>query len=79
MKALIVLIVVLAGVWLWRSGRRAPPAAGNPGRTGRRSGPTAIEDMTCCPVCGVHLPREEAVEGKVALYCSADHRRQAEG
>ncbi len=78
MKALIVLIAVLAGVWLWRSGRRAPPAAGKQGRTGSHPEQKAIEDMACCPVCRVHLPRKEAVEGKLALYCSADHRRQAE-
>ncbi|MDP3139153.1 MAG: PP0621 family protein, partial [Burkholderiaceae bacterium] len=37
------------------------------------------EDMVSCPVCDLHLPRAEAVVGNKGLYCSADHRRQAEG
>ena len=70
MKALIVLIAILAGVWLWRSSRKPPAASEKPG---------GVKGMTACPVCGVHLPKVEAVKGKQALYCSADHRHQAEG
>ncbi|MDP1968565.1 MAG: PP0621 family protein, partial [Burkholderiaceae bacterium] len=45
----------------------------------RRGTPALPEDMVSCPVCALHLPRAEAVAGEKGLYCSADHRRQAEG
>lgn len=77
MKYLLVLLVVLVGVWAWRHGRRLenrrPPPPG--------AGQAAAEpqDMACCPVCGLHLPRSEALAGRKGLYCSAAHRQQAEG
>jgi uncharacterized protein len=45
-----------------------------------------VEDMVSCAHCGLHLPKAEAVRGKNhgetsgkgAMYCSADHQRQAE-
>ena len=77
MKALIVLLAVLAGIWIWRSSRRLPPERKQPGGNQGRA-KAAIDDMVSCPVCGVHLPRADAVQGKRALYCSQDHRHQAE-
>ena len=74
MKLLLVLLAVLAGVWLWRSGRRNPPPQQ---RRGKPSG-SAVQDMVRCETCGVHLPRADAVEGRRGCYCSAAHRAQAE-
>jgi len=32
--------------------------------------------MVSCPVCGLHLPRDEALAGASGrLYCSPDHRQ----
>ena len=75
MKLLIVLLVVLAGVWLWRRGRRlsAPPQR-PAGRSGRPTLP-----MVRCTRCGVHLPGEDAVAGRQGPYCSAAHQRESEG
>lgn len=81
MKYLLVLFVVAVGIWLWRKNRReemreravppqrpAPPAVGAP------------QAMVRCAHCGLHLPATDALPGPGgALYCSAAHRRVAEG
>ena len=70
-------LLVAALVWLaysiWRKGQApGPGAAPAPPR------PAAPQDMVCCPVCSVHLPRGEAVAGPDGrLYCSQEHRLQA--
>ena len=76
MKYLILLVVVLAVLWLWRSGRSddAPPA-----RKRKDSPDAAPQDMVRCPVCSVHLPRSDALPGPDGqLYCCAAHRLQAQ-
>lgn len=74
MKFLLVLAVVLIGFWLWRSGREArKPPPGQPGADAAR----AIE-MVRCDVCGVHCPKTDALAGKRGIYCTAQHRSQAE-
>lgn len=82
MKYLLILTLVLVLVWLWRSNRHreqldrreredaAKPVA--------RSGQHATE-IVACAFCTVHLPRTDALPGKRGLYCSDEHRRQAEG
>lgn len=76
MKYLLVLAVVLIAIGIWRSNRsheRPPPAP----RSGRKDDPQAIE-MVRCDVCGVHCPSGDALHGKHGVYCSAQHRSQAE-
>ncbi len=75
MKFLLVLAVILIGFWLWRSSRerRKPPPPG----ASRTDSVKAIE-MVCCDVCGVHCPKADSVPGKVGVYCTQQHRRQAE-
>lgn len=67
MKYLLVILVVLAVLWLARAGRRraAPP---------RRPPPARGEPMVVCAHCGVHLPRSEALPGRLGLYCGEAHR-----
>jgi uncharacterized protein len=74
MKYILVLVVILIGVFVWRSNRevRKPPAS----RQGK-PGVKAIE-MVRCDVCGVHCPRIDALAGKRGMYCTAQHRSQAE-
>lgn len=76
MKYLLVLVVVLVAVHIWRKNRREaleerqrqqPPSA-------PRTVP-APQAMVACRHCGTHLPRAEAVEGVLGLYCSAEHRQ----
>jgi uncharacterized protein len=76
MKYLILLLVVLAVLWLWRSGRsdEAPPA-----RKRKDAPDAAPQDMVQCPVCSVHLPRSDALPGPDGrLYCCAAHRLRAQ-
>lgn len=71
MKFGLLLLALLAGVWLWRTGRigkktpvsRAEPVA------------TPQQDMVSCAVCQVHLPKTEALKGGTAWYCSEGHRK----
>ena len=79
MKYLVVLLVVLAGAWLWRNQRRADADERREKRAGAAPPPVPpLLEMVACPVCGVHLAARDAVQGKRALYCSTDHRHQAE-
>lgn len=76
MKLLILLLAVLGGVWLWKRGRRLERSQqAKPPRPRSRE----VQSMLSCPVCGVHLPQTDAVAGQRGSYCSAAHRRQAEG
>jgi uncharacterized protein len=71
MKYLLLLLVLLAGVWLWRSRRvqdRPPPPAAPP--------PPARPDlMVTCRHCGVHLPASDAISDARGHYCSIEHLR----
>lgn len=72
MKVLLFLVVVLAGVWLWRS-RQAPPAKKKP------TTPLAQPlDMVQCTQCGMHFPGVDAVQGRLGPYCSQEHLKQLE-
>lgn len=72
MKYLILLLVVLAVAWFWRSGRGA---AAPRGEQPKKDSPPLPQDMVQCPVCLVHLPRADALPGPDGqLYCCAEHR-----
>jgi uncharacterized protein len=76
MKALLVLLAVAAGVWLWRRGQRvsASAAAAPPKPAGHP------QPMLRGARCGVHLPASNAVMGRDdRAYCCPAHRQQAEG
>lgn len=72
MKLLVLLLVLLFGVWLWRRGRRQADAQTDQAQ--RRALP-----MVRCAHCQLHLPGQDAVVGHQGQYCSAAHRREAEG
>jgi uncharacterized protein len=67
MKAFLVLAVIFAGVWLWRSRQAglsrpvAPPAPPKP------------LDMVRCAHCGLHIAGAEALQGKQGQYCCQEH------
>jgi uncharacterized protein len=66
-KALLVLAVIFAGVWLWRSRQAglsrpaAPPAPPKP------------LEMVRCAHCGLHIAEAETVQGKLGQYCCQEH------
>ena len=77
MKYLLVLAVVLIGFYVWRSSRegRKPPAAP---RSGKPSSAAPSIEMVQGARCGVHCRSTDAIAGKLGVYCTAQHRREAE-
>jgi uncharacterized protein len=79
MKYLLVAALVLVVFWLWRHNREterndAATRAPIPPKPG-----TAVAEMVACEVCGLHLPKSEALIAGKGIYCSDAHRRQAGG
>jgi uncharacterized protein len=48
------------------------------GETGKPPSTKAPEDMVRCKVCGVNLPRSEALLSKGQFYCCDEHRRRGQ-
>jgi uncharacterized protein len=82
LKYAVVILVVLLGIWLWRRNRaeaaadRDKPSTKIP-KANASNAPPQI--MLSCAVCGVHLPKSDALVGRQGSYCSAAHREQQEG
>jgi uncharacterized protein len=74
MKFFMLILLVLALIWLWRTKR---PGASVP----HKKAPTdhAPLVMVACAHCAVHLPKGDAIQGEKGLYCSEEHRRVSEG
>lgn len=86
MKYLVLLLVVVAVLWLMRSGRGAGTGAKNgsgaaPSQASSTRGvEPVVQQVVACSHCGVHLPRSEALTGPGGrLYCSESHRQLQEG
>jgi uncharacterized protein len=81
MKYLTVLAVLAVAFWIWRSNRADRQSHRVPQSPDARPGNTSTpaQAMLQCAHCGVHLPANEAVQGKRGGYCSAEHRAQLEG
>ncbi|WP_140628187.1 PP0621 family protein [Methylibium rhizosphaerae] len=86
MKYLVLLLIVVAVLWLMRSGRGA--GTGSKDASGaapsqapaRRGAEPGLQQVVACSHCGVHLPRSEALTGSGGrLYCSESHRHLQEG
>ncbi len=77
MKFVVLFAVLLIAYAVWRNNRLRDERE-EQRRTGR--GTAAPQEMVSCPVCGVHLPRSDAVAGaRGILYCSPEHRQRAGG
>lgn len=90
MKYLLILLAVLGGIWLLRSGRAGrkaeggamPPVAGAPKVDGQVPGQgtshatrhATPQAMVRCASCALHLPETDAVRGKLGWYCGTPHR-----
>ena len=77
MRFLLIILVVLAGIWLWRASRRADSQL-KPQKPPAKSAPMEPLAMVRCTLCAVHIPAVDAVQGKKGPYCCADHLHRAE-
>ena len=82
MKYLLVIAIALGVYWMWRQERlgekagREKPAARRPAPASALQSPQA---MVSCAVCGLHLPRSEALAdgpgGTAPFYYCPEHRQ----
>lgn len=67
----------------------APPAGGSQGHGGQGHGGSDHggpdhgkskhgEDMVRCRVCGIHLPKSEAITSRDEIFCSREHLQLAD-
>ena len=75
MKNLIVLLVIVALIWYWRSQKTKRPPTAPPPEAPRKAGGVA---MGACAYCKLHVPDSELVQGQHGAYCNAEHLRLAE-
>ena len=90
MAKLVLVVAVFTVVYLiLRSYKRkndkpAPPAGGSQGHGGQgHGGPDHGkskhgEDMVRCRVCGIHLPKSEAITSRDEIFCSREHLQLAD-
>lgn len=72
MKYLVLLLVLGVAYFIWRHKRvqeRAPRKAAAP-----KLAPP--QDMLACALCGVHVPREDALVSGNRSYCCLAHQQQ---
>ena len=74
MRYLFLLLVLVAGVLLWR--RAVKKASSVKDETGQEK---AVSRMVECARCGVYLPLDEAVQDGEDFYCSEGHRASGRG
>ncbi|MBS7663927.1 hypothetical protein I0D00_18545 [Pseudomonas lalucatii] len=67
-RLLILIAIVATAYWLWRRFIRAPRPSG---RTDAQPAP-----MVRCARCGVHVPRDDALNQDARWYCSQAHLEQ---
>ena len=72
-KIVVVILITVLVVYVVRrmaqnrdGGQLKPPAGSRKGK---------VEDMVKCKVCGVNLPRSEAILSHGRIYCCDEHRR----
>jgi uncharacterized protein len=71
----VLILGVLVGLLWWLSARRGseqrPPKP-------KQGGSESPQPMLACALCGVHLPRDEALPGRGGVFCSEAHRKTFE-
>lgn len=74
MKAVVVLLTILAAFWLIRRGMQPRKDVPRPSKRTVKTLP-----MVGCQHCGVHIPGNEVVTGRTGSYCSTAHQQAHEG
>lgn len=70
MRFLLVFLVVLVLAWRWRTWREAVQR--KVPRTDKVAAGTT--NTVACRQCGLHVPAQDAVVGRLGAYCSSPHR-----
>lgn len=76
-KILFIILVTLLLV-LWFKHMARPKGNGSGNGRGKPPANKQAEDMVRCRVCGVNLPRSEALLSKGQFYCCDEHRRSGQ-
>ncbi len=71
-KILVVILVTVVVVYLMRRMAQSRGDKPLPPPGGKK---TKVEDMVRCRVCGVNLPRSEAILARGRFYCCDEHRK----
>ncbi len=74
-KVLLVIAVTFLIVLLLKNATRRRELPKGEGRAAK-AGEAKVEDMVRCHVCGVNLPRSEAIMSRGRFYCGEEHRSQ---
>lgn len=74
MAKFLLVIAVFIVVYLFLRSYRGRDQAAPPPAAAAKHG----EDMVRCRICGVHLPKSEAVTSRGEIYCSKEHLRLAD-
>lgn len=72
MKYLVLLLVLLVAYFSWRS-KRMPKSRRRKGAPPPLAPP---QDMLACALCGVHVPRGDALVSGNRSYCCKAHQQQ---
>lgn len=70
MTKLLFIVAVTIGLVLWFK------HMGRPKRDLDAKKQQEVEDMVRCKVCGVNMPRSEALLSQGGIYCCEEHRRR---
>ncbi|MFZ5483635.1 MAG: PP0621 family protein [Pseudomonadota bacterium] len=71
MTKVLFIILVTLGLVLWFKHLARP----RPDKEEKRP-PPEVETMARCAVCGINLPRSEALMSQGKTYCCEEHRRR---
>ncbi len=74
MAKFLLVIAVFIVVYIFLRNYRRRVEAAPPPPTAEKHG----EDMVRCRICGVHLPKSEAVTSRGEIYCSKEHLQLAD-
>jgi uncharacterized protein len=66
--------LIIIGLIIWFLYRAFQRMLEKPRTSEKTKRPTTSRDMVKCAHCGIHIPRDEALEREGELYCSTEHR-----
>ncbi|WP_418319067.1 PP0621 family protein [Piscinibacter sakaiensis] len=78
MKYLLLILFILLVVFLTKALRGSAASKDARSRPAGRPEDAGKPVMLACALCGLHLPRDEALPGKGGVFCSEEHRARFE-